>query len=208
MFTIEARSTAARGPNIVLTGFMATGKTTVGRLLADRLGFAFVDTDDLIAARAGRSVARIFAEMGEAAFRRMESEAAKDLGAREGLVISTGGRLMLDPENAAALSRGGRVFCLAATAEEILRRLSAGGRAQRPLLADAPDPMKRILRLLAEREPGYGRLPQVRTSGKTPEQVADTILAAYRTGAPPGDRRAPRAADSESPARPPGTSDG
>ena len=125
--------------NIVLTGFMGTGKTTVGRLLAERLGYEFVDTDSLIEQRHG-TIAEIFRSRGEDAFRQIERELAAELGDRQGLVISTGGRLMLDPRNVASLSRNGRVFCLVATPDEILDRIvkdEAG--IERPLLS-VPDP--------------------------------------------------------------------
>ena len=98
--------------NIILTGFMGTGKTTVGRLLAERLGREFVDTDDLIVARAGRPIADIFNDDGETRFREWEAQVAGELAGRRGLVIATGGRLMLDPDNAAALGATGPVLCL------------------------------------------------------------------------------------------------
>ena len=82
--------------NIIFTGFMGTGKTTVGKMLAEKLGREFIDTDDLIEERQGLSIPEIFDQLGEAAFRKMEAEIAKELGQSKGLVISTGGRLMLD----------------------------------------------------------------------------------------------------------------
>jgi shikimate kinase len=85
--------------NVVLTGFMGTGKTTVGRLLAERLGYGFVDTDALIVARHG-PIAEIFAGRGEGEFRRLEAEVAAELADRTGLVIATGGRMLLDHGNA------------------------------------------------------------------------------------------------------------
>ncbi len=100
--------------NIILTGFMGTGKSTVGRLLAGRMGREFVDTDDLIAQRDGRSIADIFNDDGETHFRDLEAQVAAELAERRGLVIATGGRLMLDPDNAAALGATGPVFCLSA----------------------------------------------------------------------------------------------
>jgi shikimate kinase len=93
--------------NIVLTGFMGTGKTTVGRLLADQLGYEFVDTDRVIEERHG-TIADLFRSVGEDGFRRIERELAAELADRVGLVISTGGRMMLDPQNVASLSRNGR----------------------------------------------------------------------------------------------------
>ena len=103
--------------NIVLTGFMGTGKTTVGQLLAQQLDYKFVDTDVLIQERTGKSIPEIFEEKGEAAFREMEAALACELAARQGIVISTGGRMMLDSANAATLSSSGRVICLVATPE-------------------------------------------------------------------------------------------
>ena len=119
---------------IILTGFMGTGKSTVGRLLAERTGRGFIDTDELIVTRAGREIAHIFAESGEQVFREMEAEVAQELAGRPGLVIATGGRLMLDPANAAALGQDAHVVCLTATPAEILQRLADDG-LRRPLLA-------------------------------------------------------------------------
>lgn len=168
-------------PNIVLTGFMATGKTTIGKLIAKRLGYAFVDTDELIEKRAGMTVTDIFHEKGEVAFRRMESELARELGGKDGMVISTGGRLMLDPANAEALSRRGRVFCLVATPEEILDRVSKDKHAKRPLL-DSPDPLHQIVALMEMREKGYSRFPQIVTSGKSPQELARIIMGMFQAG--------------------------
>ena len=160
--------------NIILTGFMGTGKSTVGRLLAERLQMRFVDTDDLIAARDGRSIADIFREDGEPAFRQWERTIAQELAVERGLVIATGGRLMLDAQNAAALAGAGLVFCLTAEPEEILARLS-GDDLRRPLL-EVPDPTWQIRNLLHKRTAGYGRFPQINTSGKTADTVAREIV--------------------------------
>lgn len=102
-------------PNIILTGFMATGKTTIGIGLAKALGYAFVDTDHLIEDRWGQTITEIFREKGEAAFRTMETDVARELGKKEGLVIATGGGMVLDPVNITALEKQGRIFCLVAT---------------------------------------------------------------------------------------------
>jgi shikimate kinase len=160
--------------NIILTGFMGTGKTAVGKLLAEKLGYDFFDTDTFIETRHGRTIPQIFAQSGEAAFRVMEREVTLKLAGREGLVISTGGHLMLDPINAAELMRNGRVFCLTANPEEILARLSKGNFAQRPLLA-GPNPAQRIAKLLAERQEGYNRFEQVATDGLMIAEVAEII---------------------------------
>jgi shikimate kinase len=161
--------------NVVLTGFMGVGKTTIGRLLAEQLGYAFVDTDALIEMRTGRSIPAIFAESGEGAFRALEREVALELGGEEGLVIATGGRLMLDPVNAAALTENGRVFCLTAAPEEILARLSADSSNERPLLS-GDDPARRIAELLAARQAAYEQFEQVATDGKRVGEVVDVLL--------------------------------
>ncbi len=157
--------------NIVLTGFMGTGKTTVGRILADGLGFGFVDTDAVIEQRHG-PIPVIFRDQGEAAFRAIERDLAAELSGRSNLVIATGGRMMLDPANVAALTGNGRVFCLTATPEEIHDRVVADPSAiERPLLAVA-DPRRRIVELLAERGPLYRRFPQIVTDGRSPDDIA------------------------------------
>ena len=126
--------------NIVLTGFMGTGKTTVGRLLAQQLGYEFVDTDQIIEERHGK-IGDLFRSAGEEAFRRIERELASELADRERLVIATGGRMMLDPQNVASLSRNGRVFCLVATPDEIFDRVvHDSSRVERPLLVGTGSP--------------------------------------------------------------------
>lgn len=168
-------------PNIILTGFMATGKTVTGKMLAEQLGYEFVDTDELIVKRIGMSIDEIFDKKGEPAFRLMERELAQELGEKEGLVVSTGGGLMLDPVNVAALSRrGGRVFCLVATPEEIFNRVSNDKRVNRPLL-NVHDPMQHIVKIMKQREEGYGRFPQIVTSGKTPDEVTRMLLDIFRS---------------------------
>jgi len=166
--------------NIILTGFMGTGKTTAGRALAERLGRPFIDTDEIIVARAGKSVVDIFRDDGEARFREMEAAVAGELAARRGLIIATGGRLMLDPDNAATLGQTGPVFCLTAAPDEILARV-ADEDARRPLL-DGPDAEHRLRLLLQQRAPAYARFRQVSTDGKTAAQVGEEIAAALTTG--------------------------
>ncbi len=144
--------TASDSRNVVLTGFMGTGKTTVGRLLAEQLGYEFVDTDQVIEQRHGK-VADIFRERGEEVFRTIEREVASELADRRRLVISTGGRMMLDPLNVTSLSRHGRIFCLVANPDAIFERLAGDpSQSERPLLS-GPDPRRRIVELLAERAP-------------------------------------------------------
>ncbi|MEW5986475.1 MAG: 3-dehydroquinate synthase [Chloroflexota bacterium] len=161
-------------PTIVLTGFMGTGKSTVGRALAARTGRTFIDTDELIEQRTGRAIAEIFADEGELFFRQWESKIAQELGGQPDLVIATGGRLMLDPLNAAALGHNALVFCLTAEPEEIVARLQ-GDAARRPLL-QSPNVADRIRQLLSGRAQAYGRFPQVSTSRRTVEEVVEEIV--------------------------------
>jgi shikimate kinase len=161
--------------NIVLTGFMGTGKTTVGRILAGMLGFEFVDTDEWIERRHG-PIAVIFRDHGEARFREIERELALELAEGDGRVISTGGRLLLDPVNATALTTGSRVFCLVASPDVIAERVLTAGAPPRPLLAGS-DPRGRIAELLAERAPGYAGFEQIDTDDRTPHEVAADLAA-------------------------------
>lgn len=166
--------------NIILTGFMGTGKTTVGRLLAEKLNFKFVDTDVMIEEWSGKTIAEIFVEDGEKAFRQMERDTARRLSEEAKQVISTGGRMMLDPENISVLSPTGRIFCLTASPEEILRRvLSDDDGMERPLLK-GDNPAGRITALLHERREKYGQFPQIETENRTPEELCELILDALR----------------------------
>ena len=165
--------------NFILTGFMGTGKSTVGRLLAARLGWPFVDTDTRIEALAGQSIPAIFANQGEPAFRRLERTVIQTLAAASGHVIATGGGTLLDADNRAALLDNGLVVCLDADPERLAARLAAA--QDRPLLHGA-DPAARIRALLAERAPLYAALPHhVETTHLSPEAVVEEILALWHT---------------------------
>jgi shikimate kinase len=188
---------AGAPPNVVLTGFMGSGKTAAGRALAASLDFGFVDTDDLVRRDAGRDIPAIFEQEGEAGFRRREREAIASLAGRTGLVIATGGGAVIDRENAAALRRLGPVVWLRASPETILARL--GGAEARPLLAGAPGPEAmrgRIGELLASRETAYAAADlAVDTDGIGPEETAQAILSALEKwrgrGNAPGARPGP-----------------
>ncbi len=165
--------------NVVLTGFMGTGKTTVGRVVAERLGYEFADTDAVIEARHG-PIPTIFAEHGERAFRRYERDVADELADRHGLVIATGGRMMVDAVNAQRLAATGDVFCLVATIDTILERVATGdGAESRPMLA-GEDVRGRIEHLLAERAEAYGAFRSIDTDGRDPAAVANEIVAFVR----------------------------
>jgi len=175
--------------NIVLLGFMGTGKTTAGRILAARLGMTLVDMDEVIAERAGKTISAIFAESGEPYFRALERALVQELSRRTGLVVAAGGGVVLNPDNVADYARSGLVVCLTAEADAILRRVR--GESHRPLLEDG-DKAARVLQLLESRRAKYEAIPsRVDTTALTPEQVADRIVALYE-------------ADPENPARRPG----
>jgi 3-dehydroquinate synthetase/adenylate kinase len=160
--------------NLVLTGFMGTGKTTVGHALAAKLDMEFVDTDELIEARHG-PISRIFAERGEGEFRAIERRVARELGQKTGLVIATGGRMILDSKNFQSLSQNGRIFCLVATPDEIHRRvINDETRRDRPLL-QLEDPRERIIELMFERQHEYARFPQLITDHAGPDVIADEV---------------------------------
>ena len=126
------------------------------------------------------TIEEIFKEKGEAAFREMEAVVARELGKKKGVVIATGGGTMLNADNAAALGKNGCVFCLVATPEEIMERLTNDPDIRRPLL-DGPNPMDRIIDLLKEREAGYARFRQLVTSGKSPEELTTLIVEIIQT---------------------------
>jgi shikimate kinase len=166
--------------HLILTGFMGTGKTEVGRRLARALGRAFVDTDRLVEAKAGRSVATIFAEQGETAFRALEREAVAEACALPDAVVATGGGALVDPENRRRLAGAGPIVCLTATPEAILRRVGSG--SGRPLLAGAvshEERLARICTLLAERATVYGSATvAVDTTDATVDQVVERVRVA------------------------------
>lgn len=165
--------------NIVLTGFMGTGKSTVGRLLAERLGREHVDTDWLIERRHG-PIPRIFEDLGEQGFREIERAIAHELAHDEGFVISTGGRFMLDEINGELLGTDNRVFCLVAEIDVILERVMRR-RANRPMLMTA-DPGATVKKLLESRAQGYARFEAVPTDERSPTKVVDEIIARLGQG--------------------------
>jgi len=161
-------------PNIILTGFMGTGKTTLGQLLAEKIGYEFIDTDTLIEQQTGESISKIFATQGEKSFRQLETELVKKLAGKSGLVIATGGGLVLNPVNIMELNRTGRIFCLTASPKEILQRVTQQGNS-RPLLQEE-DPLQKIVTLLQQRDPIYQQFPQISTSDSTAEKLVEKTL--------------------------------
>ncbi len=159
---------------------MATGKSTVGHMLAEAIEYEWVDTDAAIEAEHG-SVVEIFMANGEETFRQMERDLAAELSDREGLVISTGGGMMLDPATAARLGESGRVFCLAAEPDEIFARVEGQAGPMRPLLS-GDNPAARIADLLAERAEAYLRFEQVATDGRTFEEIVADLVTRLSAG--------------------------
>lgn len=158
--------------NIVLCGFMGCGKTTVGKRLAEKNGLTFVDMDSYIEQQAGCTVSEIFANEGEAAFRRREHDACEALGAGSGLVIATGGGAVLRQDNVEALSQNGVIVLLKVSADCVLTRLR--GDTTRPLL-QREDKRAAVEALMREREPLYMNAATVTVDA---ERDADTVAAA------------------------------
>jgi shikimate kinase len=159
---------------IILTGFMGTGKSTVGKILASRLGYDFVDTDICIVEHEGCSIADIFSVKGESYFRDIEKEVLAGVLKNSNLVISTGGGAVIAPENRRAMRCSGRVINLKATSDCILRRLCQED--ERPLLQGAKK-LEYIQNMLSDRESYYADADiRIDTTGKNVEDVVREIL--------------------------------
>ncbi len=163
---------------IILTGFMGTGKTTAGKMVAERLGIPFVDLDEEISRRAQRSIAEIFAQEGEPAFRRLESQLLREILElkHESVVLATGGGTLLSPSNRLLCEQAGVVVCLTCRPEVLKERLWAEEIAERPLL-NTEHPEGALQILWEERQKTYAEIFwQLDTSRKTPDQVAESII--------------------------------
>lgn len=156
---------------------MGTGKSSVGRLVAEHLHFAFLDTDELIENEVGKSVPEIFVQQGEAAFRQYEQVVVNALAARRDTVIATGGGLAANPDNMASLKTHALVVCLWASPDTILERVRT--QTHRPLL-HAPDPPARIRELLEARAPAYRQADVlIHTGFRSAKEVAQQVLHHY-----------------------------
>lgn len=165
------------GDNVVLVGFMGAGKSLCGRLLARRLGRCFVETDDMIVAREGRSISEIFAADGEARFRALEGETLEALRLKSGDVIATGGGFPCRDGRMDTLRELGTVVWLAGDLAALYDRAKRSGR--RPMLDGRP--FEEIERLYHEREPYYRQAHiAIATGGLGPDQVVAKVLAALR----------------------------
>jgi len=177
-------------PKLILTGFMATGKSSVGPMVARRLGWEFVDVDTMVVARAGKSIAQIFADHGEAHFRQLEREAVAQLTSDRRRcphchgpfpeVISTGGGVLVDQSNCAALKRVGVIVCLSARPEVVAARVERS-KAKRPKLTEGgKSTLARVKELMDERADAYARADvQVDSSDLSVEQLADQVIGAF-----------------------------
>lgn len=161
--------------NIILIGFMGSGKSAVGHWLAKELGMNFLDTDELIEQTEGRKIPDIFKQDGEEYFRGVETEVLKTLQDYDNFVLSTGGGMVLRDENAALLKSMGSVILLWAEPEVVYERIK--NETHRPLL-QVPDPKAEISRILDYRRPFYDRAADVTidTSKLDPDRVAKEIL--------------------------------
>jgi len=160
--------------NIYLVGFMGTGKTTVGNLLASKKKRHFVDLDELITLREKRSIPDIFTKDGEPYFRRIEKQILKEVSKEKKFVVACGGGIVLDKENIKIMKETGVMVCLVASPEVILKRTS--GMAHRPLL-NVRDPKKQIDLLLKLRTPYYAQADKtIDTSKISEKEVVDKII--------------------------------
>jgi shikimate kinase len=171
--------------NLILIGYRGSGKSTIGTLLAKRLGWRFTDLDEVIAERAGRSIAEIFAEEGEAGFRSRERDACKSLRRNKHSVVALGGGTLEDPENRALIRRAGKVVWLRAPAIVLWSRIKADPQsaAARPNLTPIGG-LPEVEAKLAEREPHYRNAAHhsVDTMSATPKEIVDTVELWYRAG--------------------------
>ena len=168
------------GMNIYLVGFMGSGKSTVGRILARRLGRDFVETDDEIEIRSGMKISELFSRHGEEYFRTKEKETLEAVSKIHNLVVSCGGGVVIDKENRKLLESTGVVICLEADVESIYERVKHSG--QRPLL-NVESPKEKIQELLIQRQRFYREARYcVNTVNLTPTQVAENILEILKDG--------------------------
>ncbi len=168
------------GMNLVLIGFMGSGKTSVGKLLSRSLSMPLIDTDSLVEERLGLTIPEAFSRLGEERFREEESRVIEEVAAGDGQIISCGGGAVLRADNLERLKRNGKVFYLRISAEEACRRLDE--RDDRPLLAQGEDRLERAQRLLQAREPLYMEAADevIDAEGKAPEELTDEVARLWK----------------------------
>lgn len=166
--------------NIYLVGFMGTGKTTVGRILAEKLSKDFVEMDEVIEEKEGKRIKDIFKDHGEPYFRKLENNLLKEIILQSDLVVSCGGGVVCDQSNLKLLQDTGRVFSLFASPAVIFKRVKDS--SQRPLL-NVEDPLAKINELLQFRQPFYKKAGvEINTDNLSSLQVADYILRLLKNG--------------------------
>lgn len=160
--------------NLVLVGFMGSGKSSVGRILSSLTGFALVDTDALVAQAAGRSIPAIFKQHGEEHFRALETKVLHSLVGRIGLIVATGGGVIISASNRELLPQIGPVVWLDASPEHLYQRVK---HSKRPLLQTA-DPRRTVEELYHQREPLYAETAAIRIDSGTltHRQTAEAVL--------------------------------
>ena len=169
-------------PSISLTGFMFTGKSSVGHRLAFRLGLDFIDLDEQIVKEAGCPITEIFSRGGEAEFRELEHQVLARVVTKPGKLFSTGGGVVLDSRNRELLLRHSCVIWLIASPQTVLERLKKSKGKPRPLL-EVDDPMTKICELLAGREKFYSECDlRISTDGRNVRQVHEEIIAMLKVG--------------------------
>jgi shikimate kinase len=161
--------------NITLTGFMGTGKSTIGQLVATELQRNFVDMDTVIEQREGRAISQIFADEGEPYFRQLEAELCRELAAQENLVIATGGGALVSEKNLRVIERSGPVICLDCEPDVLWERI--GHSEDRPMLAEQDEGrLARLAALLDKRTPAYGRIKHhLDVTQLSPEEATQRI---------------------------------
>lgn len=166
--------------NIALVGFMGTGKTAIGRKLADRLNKKLLEMDELIVKKAGKSIPSIFAEEGEIRFRELEMQVCKEVSMQRDTVIACGGGVVLNKLNIDYLKQTSIVICLKSSPEVIFERTMKDGKEKRPLL-NKPNPMQEIKDLFDFREPFYNAATeyQIDTSNLAENEVVERIVELY-----------------------------
>jgi shikimate kinase len=161
--------------NVILIGFMGTGKTSVGQALAEALGYAYVDTDDLVEEKAGKKISKIFGEDGEDKFRHLESAALDQLPDFKRTVIAVGGGATIRTENREKLRNAGVVIALTAAPEEIYQRVKH--EEHRPLLAEVTDLRAHIRKLMDARKGIYDDVDHtIETTTMTVDEVVDKCI--------------------------------
>jgi len=164
--------------NLVLVGFMGSGKTVVGKLVAERLGMHFMDMDDEVERREGRKISEVFAQDGESYFRRLERVLTQELASQTDWVIATGGGIVLDPRNLDDFRKTSVIIGFGIHVDTVLQRV--GHQTHRPLL-EGGDKHKRVQKLLAQREPLYRAAGEyIDTNDRTIDEVVNKVVAAYQ----------------------------